>query len=202
MRRFVSVAAGTIVLGVCLSGTAAPVASAGSSKNPAVVRIPASLVVDRKLGASAAGVAELKFQDVFKLPAGPKGLEATPRLLELDGKRVRIVGFMVRQESPAIDSFLFSPLPVQLGDEDESLADDLPPSTIRVELPTSHGVVVPTVPGLLQLTGVLHVGMRADPASGRATPALLTLDPRPERALRRLAHTSTAKNGHAPHQAR
>jgi hypothetical protein len=155
-------------------------------------RVPAELAVNRQLAAPPAGVSELKFQDVFKLPVGPKGLEPTEKLLSLDGKRVRIVGYMVQQESPATDAFLFSPLQVLLGDEDESLADDLPPSTIRVELRNAGAAAIPTLPGLLQLTGILHVGMRADAASGRATPAQLALDAKPERALVRLARRRSA----------
>lgn len=162
-------------------------ARASADRTAAPIRVPASLAVNRSLAAPPTGVSELKFQDVFKLPVGPKGLEPTDKLLGLDGKRVRIVGYMVEQESPVKDAFLFSPLPVLLGDEDESLADDLPPSTIRIELPKAHGMVIPAVGGLLQLTGTLHVGMYADPVSGRATPARLTLDEKPERAITRLA---------------
>jgi hypothetical protein len=189
MRRFAHLAARAVAFAALL---ASPHAHAAAPRDGATIRIPAILVVDSKLDAPHAGLSDLKFQDVFKLPVGPKGLEPTARLLELDGKRVRIVGYMVRQESPATDAFLFSPLPVLLGDEDESLADDLPPSTIRIDLPTSHGIVVPMLPGLLQLTGILHVGMRTDATTGRATPAQLTLDARPERALRRLASASSA----------
>ena len=149
------------------------------------VSVPATLAVRKTLGPPPAGVAELKFRDVFKLPVGPKGLEPTEKLLALDGKRVRIVGFMVHQSPAPQGSFLLSPLPVALGDEDEGLADDLPPATLQVDLDAkSRDLTVPTLPGLLQFTGTLHVGMRADPATGRATPAQLTLERAPVRALR------------------
>jgi hypothetical protein len=188
MRRYICFAIHAIAFVAVLAPLSA---RAAAPRDASAIRIPSILSVDRKLPRPQAGLSDLKFQDVFKLPVGPKGLEPTPRLLELDGKRVRIVGYMVQQETPAIDGFLFAPLPVQLGDEDESLADDLPPSTIRIDLPTSRGVVVPGVPGLLQLTGVLHVGMAADAASGRSTPARLVLDAKPERALRRLARAAS-----------
>jgi hypothetical protein len=167
------------------------------SPSDMTVRVPAQLAVRKELGAPPAGVTELKFRDVFKLPVGPKGLQPTEKLLSLDGKRVRIVGYMAQQESPSKGAFLLSALPVLLGEEDESLADDLPASSILVELPKSRDVLVPPLPGLLQLTGTLRVGMRADPASGRATAAQLVLDPAPERALRRIAQT-VAKNSHKP----
>ncbi|MEO7431449.1 MAG: hypothetical protein ABIR62_05380 [Dokdonella sp.] len=179
-------------LGVLLLGLMAQSSLAASRIDDESLRVPAALSVRGKLAAPSAGVNELKFQDVFKLPAGPRGLEPTARLLDLDGKRVRIVGYMVQQDARIADSFLLSPLPVLLGDEDESLADDLPPSTLRVELPTSRGVVVPALPGLLQLTGTLRVGMQTDAATGRATPARLVLDATPERLLRKVAKAASS----------
>ena len=168
--------------------------NARTRPDDARTRVPASLAVHKELGPPPAGVTELKFRDVFKLPVGPKGLEPTDKLLALDGKRVRIVGYMVRQEPAAKGAFLLSPLPVMLGDEDEALADDLPATTLRVELDKSLDLAIPVLPGLLQVTGTLHVGMRADPASGRSTPAQLVLDAAPQRAIRDLAHTLAAKS--------
>ena len=154
--------------------------------------VPATLAVQKTLGPPPAGVVELKFRDVFKLPVGPKGLEPTDKLLALDGKRVRIVGFMVRQSPTPKGMFLLSPLPVSLGDEDEGLADDLPPATLGVDLGAkSRDLAVPMLPGLLQFTGTLHVGMRVDPATGRATPAQLALDGAPVRALHDAARAQT-----------
>ena len=152
--------------------------------------VPATLAVQKTLGPPPAGVVELKFRDVFKLPVGPKGLAPTEKLLALDGKRVRIVGFMVRQSPTPKGSFLLSPLPAALGDEDEGLADDLPPATLGVDLDAkSRDLAVPMLPGLLQFTGTLHVGMRVDPATGRATPAQLALDGAPVGARRDAART-------------
>jgi hypothetical protein len=190
MHRYASYAVCAVVVALLSPALPATAHSSNAARTGATANhVPAMLAVNRPLAAPPSGVSELKFQDVFKLPIGPKALEPTEKLRGLDGRRVRIVGYMVQQESPAVDAFLLSPLPVMLGDEDESLADDLPPSTIRVELPTTRGAVIPNLPGLLQLTGVLHVGMRADAASGRATPAQLVLDAKPARALARLARS-------------
>ena len=177
-------AVAAIVLIAALSAAcaheAAPIKHAAHAIN-----VPALLAVNGPLDAPPKGVAELKFRDVFKLPAGAKGLEPTDTLRKLDGKRVRIVGFMVRQSPASKGTFLLSPLPVSLGDEDEGLADDLPPATLGIDLDAkARDLAVPFLPGLLQFTGTLHVGMRADPATGRATPAQLTLDVAPARALR------------------
>ncbi|MEO6296728.1 MAG: hypothetical protein ABIO74_06460 [Dokdonella sp.] len=196
MLRFTSAAAHACAVIALLFALPAAANSRVTGRAAASLRVPDSIAVTQPLGIPPAGVSELKFQDVFKLPIGPKGLEPTDRFLGLDGKRVRIVGYMVKQDSSTQDGFLFSPLPVLLGDEDESLADDLPPSTLRIELPIAHGLPIHFVAGLLQLTGVLHVGMYADAESGRATPARLTLDARPARAITHLARAQLAT--HAP----
>lgn len=177
-----------------LAAAATTPKSAAAHRDDAAARVPASLVVRKTLGPPAAGVTELKFRDLFKLPVGPKGLEPTDTLLALDGKRVRIVGYMVRQSPAPKGAFLLSPLPTTLGDEDESLADDLPPTTLAVSLDRSRDLALPMVPGLLQITGTLHVGMRADPATGRAMPAEIVLDEAPQRALRTYARELAAKS--------
>ena len=61
-----------------------------------------ALVVDHKLEAAPAGVVDLKFQELFKLPVGERGLEPSEKLVALDGKRVRIVGYMVQQPAAPI----------------------------------------------------------------------------------------------------
>src|SRR5436190_3112155 len=55
---------------------------------------------------AASGFVELKFEDFFASPVGPRGLEFTEKVRSLDGKRVRIVGFMVRQEKPSPGVFI------------------------------------------------------------------------------------------------
>ena len=173
--------------------------TASTHRDDAALRVPASLAVRKTLGPPPAGVTELKFRDLFKLPVGPKGLEPTEKLLALDGKRVRIVGYMVRQSPAPKSAFLLSPLPTALGDEDESLADDLPPTTLAVVLDKSAhdksaDLTLPMLPGLLQITGTLHVGMQTDPATGRAMPAAITLDDASQRAIRTYARQLAAKS--------
>ena len=110
---------------------------------------------------------ELKFRDFFVLPVGPKGLTPSKRLLDLSGRRVRISGYMVRQDKPVEGMFILSPLPVALADEDEGLSDDLPPSSIFVHLAASEDAsTAPFVAGLLSVTGVLELGASPE-ADGR-----------------------------------
>lgn len=161
---------------------------------------PAQLAVRKDLGPPPAGVTDLRFHDIFKTPVGDKGLEPTAALLALDGKRVRMVGYMVRQPSAPKSVFLLSPLPVEISDEDEPLADDLPPSIVAVEVGKAADKAIPQLPGLIQITGVLHVGATTDAAGGRVSPVQIALDPRLGKALlgaapraRTAQHAATAR---------
>lgn len=122
------------------------------------------------------GVTDLKFGQFFVMPVGPQGLTFTDKLLSLEGKRVRMAGYMVEQEKGIPGVFLFSPLPVQLHDHDSALADDLPATVAHVSVPTCRDRQVPYAPGLMLLTGTLSVGPR-DEADGRISLVRLALDP-------------------------
>lgn len=158
--------------------------SSGTSAPPALRSTPKAFAVDRALAAPPHDVAELRFRDVYALPVGPRGLETTDRLRELDGRRVRLVGYMVQAD--VAGGFVLSPLPAALGDADEGLADDLPPSAVLVELPRDAALRSGHMPGLIQVTGVLRVG-RAESAAlpGRVFPARVELDARLAKALRK-----------------
>ena len=81
------------------------------------------------------------------MPVGPRGVVLTEKLTRLDGKRVRMLGYMVRHDSARPGSFLFTAMPVQVHDHDSS--DDLPPAVVHVSVPTCRGTQVPYVPGLM-----------------------------------------------------
>jgi len=120
---------------------------------------------------------DLKFRDFFALPIGPKGLAPSARLLALDGQRVHIVGYMARQEQPSAGIVIVAPLPVVLGDEDESFSDDLPATTLYVHLADAErDHAVPWKPGLQSFSGVLQLGAMRE-ADGRMSFVRLQLDP-------------------------
>lgn len=144
---------------------------------------PRLLAVRKELGAPPAGVSDLKFHDIFKTPVGDKGLEPSTALLALAGKRVRMVGYMVRQQPAPKDTFLLSPLAAEISDEDEPLADDLPPSIVAIEVTGAANQPIPLLPGLIQVTGVLHVGAKTDTASGRVSAVQIALDAPVAKAL-------------------
>lgn len=131
-----------------------------------------------QLPAPAADVVELKFSDFFKLPVGPRGLELTDKIKGLEGKRVRILGFMVAQEKPANGLALLTPYAFNTHEEEYGLCDDLPAATLFVEVPKYHGAAVPHTPGILLLTGRLELGSKAE-ADGRVSVVRLVLDAQP-----------------------
>lgn len=123
--------------------------------------------------AAEAEVVNLKFGEMFRWPVGPRGLEPSEKLLRLNGRRVHMVGYMVEQE--AMRSVILSPLPLKLGDEDESLADDVPPGVVFVRFALPDQIDLRYRPGLLQATGTLSVGSFVE-ADGRTSSVRLTLD--------------------------
>jgi hypothetical protein len=104
------------------------------------------------------GVEELRFQDFYKLPVGPRGLEPTHQLLSLNGKRVRILGYMAEIQCENKREFIFSPVPLQPQPEEYGLCDDIPATHILVTVPGNPDEPLHHVSGPLLLTGLLAVG--------------------------------------------
>jgi len=50
------------------------------------------------------------------MPVGPRGLEPTDKLLRLRDQRVRVQGYMVREEEPLPGLFLLTSMPVALAE--------------------------------------------------------------------------------------
>ncbi|HJU39855.1 MAG TPA: hypothetical protein VJ724_09805 [Tahibacter sp.] len=121
----------------------------------------------------------LKFGEIFKMPVGPKGLEPTDATLALDGKRVRVVGYAVAQPPGA--ALILSPLPVAVGDDDEGLADDVPPTAVAVHSATARAL--PDATGLVEVVGTLGLGTRQDPVSGRVSSIHVVADPKSVKSL-------------------
>jgi len=122
------------------------------------------------------GVTHLDFGDFFKLPVGPEGLELTAKVAALDGRKVRLLGYMVRQANPSPWKILLSPIPVVTREREYSHAEDLPPNVVHVFLPRDPHPIRPHAPGLFLLTGRLEVGNRSE-ADGRVSMFRLFLDP-------------------------
>lgn len=126
----------------------------------------------------------LEFSEFFRSPAGPRGLEFTERARALEGRRVQLRGFMIRQEDPVPHCFLFAARPVQLHEHEYGFADELPPTTVHVFTDPGTPERIPFTPGPLCLTGILSLGARPEP-DGRVSLIRLSLDPpTPDQRLR------------------
>lgn len=159
--------------------TPALTAKAAPAAHPAPAKMPPAAP---QLPALPEGVAELKFADLF-LPIGDRGLEFAPKARELDGKRVRILGYMVRGCSCVPGRFLLTPVPLTLHDHEMGPCDDLPASTVYVDVPPLRRTQkpVPFSAGLFLATGTLSLGGRDEP-DGRRSWVRLELE-RPEQPL-------------------
>lgn len=148
------------------------------------------------------GVIDLKFSEFFRQPIGPRGLEYTDRLRSLEGRRIRILGYMVRQDQPVARRFLLSPVSQTLHQEEYGPCDDLPATTVHVCTSAESPTNTPFTPGLLLLTGKLSLGNRTE-ADGRISTVRLELDaPTPEQQSQ-AAHAAAARpvgqSDHAGH---
>lgn len=160
------------------------------------VPVPAEFTV---AAPAPAGTVDLKFSELLRMPVGPRGLEPSEKLLALAGRPVRIVGYMANAEAPVPGRLILSALPVSLGDEDESLSDDLPANAIFVHLDASQAHrSVADLGGPMQLAGTLEVGPR-DEADGRVSSIRLRLDAATSRRLADGADRSVRSARSAPH---
>jgi hypothetical protein len=122
------------------------------------------------------GVTELNLKEFYKFPVGPLSLEPTQKLLSLKDKRVRVTGYMIREEEPTAGLFMLAPLPVSLAEKEDGPADDLPAATLYVHAPPADkNNIIAYRPGLWQLTGILELGNQEE-ANGRMSYTRLILD--------------------------
>ena len=123
---------------------------------------------------AAAAQTDLRFNEFYRLPIGPRGLEPSRKLLALEGQSVRLVGYRVPMATAPPGLLILSPLPVSLGDEDESFADDLPASAVYVHLSEAAAAALPPA-GLLSVSGRLQLGAQRE-ADGRFSFVRLVLE--------------------------
>jgi hypothetical protein len=123
----------------------------------------------------ASEMAGLEFSELFRAPVGQRGLTISEKAKTLNGQRVRMIGYIVRQEHSLPGMFLLAPIPVQVDQEHYGLADDLPPSTVFVSTPFRSNEPIPFKPGPVLVTGILRVGNREE-ADGRISIFRLEMD--------------------------
>ena len=137
-----------------------------------------SLAQAGKLPPPAPGVAALSFGELFKSPIGPVGFEFSDKARQLDGKLVRILGFMIHQDEAPKGVLMLAPFALSTNEAEYGHCDDLPPAVVFVTVPKSRDALVPFSPGPLVLTGHLELGARTE-ADGRVSHIRLLLSEEP-----------------------
>ena len=106
----------------------------------------------------------ISFADFYAVTPGPHGVALSPKLLAANGKLVTIKGYMVQQERAALGHFMLTPRPVQMSEQADGDADDLPLAWAMVYLdPEQEDCAIPHSRGLLEVSGVLQVGRHEGP---------------------------------------
>jgi len=119
---------------------------------------------------------ELQFNEFYKNPVGPYGLEPTSKLLSLNGKRVHIQGHMTQEEQPTPGIFILAALPVNIPEKEDGPSDDLPGATVFVHMPADDAnKTLAYRTGLWDLQGILQLGPKEE-ANGRVSYVRLLLD--------------------------
>lgn len=123
---------------------------------------------------------ELRFRHFFTTCSGNDGKQAqeiSDRLRQAEGKRVRLVGYMLPRAQAEPGGFWLTARPCQAGDLRANRGDDLAPAAVRVALDEAHqDWTVPHLDGLVEVSGVLHVEHHTD-TDGHLTIARLQLLP-------------------------
>lgn len=123
-----------------------------------------------------APVADLAFAEMFQSPVGRHGIEPSARLLALNGRRVRLRGYPVRQDQQALGQFWLTPLPLRMSEHADGEANDLPLNAVWVLWPEAErGRPLQLDPGLIEQVGILQWG-RQDMADGSVTWLRLLVD--------------------------
>ena len=102
---------------------------------------------------------ELTFQEFFKTPIGPRGMEFTSKALALRGHEITLRGFMVKTDLLHQGRFLLAPKALEVNEEDDGPANDLPVHTVLVRLdPSQENLVLTHQEGIIQVQGKLELG--------------------------------------------
>lgn len=110
--------------------------------------------------AIVAHYAELSFTNIFITPAGPTGLAYTDEIRKLEGKPVRMTGYMVRTVNKDPDAFMFTRFPVATFFEEYGIVDDVPPNFAVALLKPREGKGSAWQPFAVTVFGKLELGSR------------------------------------------
>jgi hypothetical protein len=122
----------------------------------------------------ASGPPTLSFQEL--LEGSSRELKPSRKLLALDGKRVKMVGYMAQMELAPEGAFYLTSHPVSCSEGGGGTAD-LPADAVRVVVRSAKGKKLEHIPRLLEVTGTLEVGNRVE-EDGQVSAIRLVLDQR------------------------
>lgn len=139
--------------------------------------------------ARAAAPVPLAFTEFFVPPPAP--LELSSKMQTLNGKRVKLQGYMVKMENPMAGAFYLTQHPTFCDEEGAGTAD-LPPACVRVIVRGAKNRTLGFVGRPLIVTGLLQVGAQTE-ADGQVSHFRLILDgPEPVKASPKQAHKTPA----------
>jgi hypothetical protein len=104
----------------------------------------------------------LSFEDLYSRVT-VRGVEFSPRLKSLDGKRVVMEGYMAPPLKPRVTFFVLTKVPLATCPFCSSAAD-WPPDIVLVILP--KGREVEPVTSRIRVLGRLEIGVKEDPETG------------------------------------
>jgi len=122
--------------------------------------------------AEPSSAAPLSFREFFE--PSPQDLKPSARLLSLNGRRVRLVGYMAQMDEPPEGGFYLCSAPV-LASEGGGGTGDLPPDAVWVVVRSARGKQLAHIRRPLEVTGVLDLGSQVDEA-GRVSTIRILLD--------------------------
>lgn len=119
----------------------------------------------------------LNLENIIKKPVGPLGCEFTDEVKSLEGRQVRVTGFMVHTDWADRTTALVVSYPANISEREFGPCDDLPPTPLYVKVPALQFKGFQR--GVLSLAGTLRLGSAEEPYDHRSF-IRLELDPRVE----------------------
>jgi len=123
-------------------------------------------------GKSEGEAVSIEFREFFE--ADTSELKPSAKLLGLNGRRARLVGFMAQMEQPPSGAFYLCPRPVY-ADESGGGTAELPIGSVRVIVRSANGKKIPFIARPIEVTGILEVGNQAED-DGTVSAVRLILD--------------------------
>jgi hypothetical protein len=164
---------------------------------PAAVPIGAASTAPRPTATAkrTSAATPLSFRDFFE--PTPRELKPSAKLVSLNGKRVRLVGFMAHLDADhdggeaavVPGAFYLCPHPTECA-EGGAGTGDLPSSAVLVILPRGWNRELPFTPRALEVVGRLELGPRTE-VNGQVSSLRIFLDP-PAARTRGTSHRATS----------